>query len=233
MNRVKTGIPGLDELLGGGFPDPSSILITGPTGSGKTVLGVQYLYNGAKDYKEPGFMISTEDYVTDFQWYQEAFNWNFKVLQDQGLLVFSRYDPVDFEKFNTRTLYSDIILQLSKVIDSIKVKRAVFDNISPIGQYINDKSTFRTILYYISKALKEKGCTTIFIAEKPSTAGALTQFDVEQYVVDGVLDLSFAQKEDALVQTLTVRKMIATNIPQARYAMDFFEGGIRIASSYY
>jgi KaiC/GvpD/RAD55 family RecA-like ATPase len=61
----------------------------------------------------------------------------------------------------------------------------------------------------------------------------MTQFDVEQYVVDGVLDLSFAQKEDALVPTLTVRKMIATNIPQARYAMDFFEGGIRIASSYY
>ena len=233
MERIKTGIPGLDDLLQGGFPSPSTILITGPTGSGKTIIGMQYLYNGAKEYKEPGFMISTEDYVTDFQWYQEAFNWNFKVLQDQGLLVFSRYDPVDFEKFNTRTLYADIILQLSKVIDSVKVKRIVFDNITPIGQYLNDRSTFRTILYYISKALKEKGCTTIFISEKPLAPGVLTQFDVEQYVVDGVLDLSFAQKEDALVQTLTVRKMIATSVPQARYALDFYEDGVRIASSYY
>ena len=216
-----------------GFPEPSSILLTGQTGTGKTIFGMQYLYNGAKQFKEPGFMITTEDYATDFQWYQEAFSWNFKALQDQKLLVFSRYDPVDFEKFNTRTLYSDIILQLSKVIDSLKVKRIVFDNITPIAQSIGDKSTFRTILYYISKALKEKGCTTIFMAEKPHTPGSITPFDVEQFVMDGVLDLSFAQKEDALVPTISVRKMVATNAPQARYVVDFYEEGVRLAPSYY
>jgi len=232
MNRIKTGIPGLDDLLKGGFPDPSSILITGPTGTGKTIFGLQYLYNGAKEYKEPGFMISTEDYATDLQWYEEAFKWNFKALQDKGLLVFSRYDPVDFEKFNLNTLYSDVILQISKVIESVHVKRVVFDNIAPIGLAIGNKSAFRTILYYISKALKEKGCTSVFISEKPFTPGALTQFDVEQFVMDGVLELSFAQREDALVQTVAIRKMVATNIPQARFVLDFYENGIRLASSY-
>jgi len=232
MNRVKSGIPGLDELIEGGFPNPSSILLTGPTGTGKTIFGLQYLYSGASEQKDHGFMISTEDYATDIQWYQEEFNWSFKAMQDSGLLVFSRYDPIDFEKFNLNTLYGDIILPLSKVIDSVGVKRVVFDSITPIGLAINDKSTYRTILYYISKALKEKGCTSLFISEKPSAAGALTQFDVEQFVMDGVLELSFAQKEDALVQTIAVRKMKATNVPQARYVLDFYEKGLRVAPSY-
>jgi len=232
MMRVKTGIPGLDDLLQGGFPEPSSILLTGPTGTGKSIFGLQYLYNGARNFNEPGFMINTEDYTTDFQWYQEEFNWSFKNLQEKGLLVFSRYDPVDFEKFNINTLYSDVILQMSKVVDSLKIKRAVFDCITPIGQALENKSAFRTVLYYISKALKEKGCTTVFISEKPFTAGALTQFDVEQFVMDGVLELSFAQKEDALVQTVAVRKMKATNVTQARYVMDYYDEGIRVVPSY-
>jgi len=232
MNRVNTGILGLDALLQGGFPKPSSILLTGPSGTGKSIFGMQYLYNGAKDYAEPGFMISTEDYTTDFQWYQEEFGWSFKTLQDKGLLVFSRYDPVDFAKFNLNTLYADIIMQVSKVIDSMGVKRVVFDSISPIALAINDKSVFRTVLYYISKALKEKGCTTLFVAERPSSGSALTQYDVEQFVMDGVLELSFAQKEDALVQALAIRKMKATSVPQSRYVLDFYEEGIRIAPSY-
>jgi KaiC/GvpD/RAD55 family RecA-like ATPase len=219
----------LDELIGGGFPEASSILLTGPTGTGKTIFGLQYLYNGAKDYKEPGFMISTEDYPTDFQWNQEAFGWNFKTIQDQNLLVFSRYDPVDYEKFTMSSLYSEIILQVSKVIDSVGVKRVVFDSVSPIGAALDNKSTFRTILYYFSKALKEKGCTTIFIFEKPYTTGALTQYDVEQFIMDGVIELSFAQQEDALVHTLSIRKMKATNFQQARYILEFNESGIKIA----
>lgn len=231
MERIKTGIPGLDSILEGGFPHPSSILVTGPTGVGKSLLGLQYLYQGAKDYDEPGFMINIEGYETDLEWNMDKFGYDIPALQKKGKLVFSTYDPIDFEKFELRTLHSEIIIQLRKIIDSIGAKRIVFDSITPLGLSVNNPARFRTQLYYISKALKESNCTTLFISEK--VGEGLTRFNVEQFVMDGVLDLDFSVREDTYVQTLMVRKMKATSAPLAKYLMNITEKGIELATSYY
>jgi KaiC/GvpD/RAD55 family RecA-like ATPase len=233
MKRIKTGILGLDELLEGGFPSPSSILVTGPVGSGKSIFGLQFLYKGAKEYDEPGIMISVEGYPTDFQWNQEKFHWDLKDLQDAGKLIFSRYDPVDFEKFELRTLHSEIIMQLSKIIDSIGAKRIVIDNINPIAQHIGEPSTFRTILYYLSKALKEKDCTVLFITEKPVGEEKLTYFDVEPHVVDGVIELLPITRGETTVFSLSIKKMIATDIPSGRFIADISNEGFKLVTSYY
>jgi KaiC/GvpD/RAD55 family RecA-like ATPase len=231
MKHIPSGIPGLDELLEGGFPNPASILLTGPTGTGKSVFGLQYLYFGAKEYKEPGFMIRTEGYSTDFQWYAERFGWDVSEQQKKGMLLFSAYDPIDFEKFDLRTLHSEIIMQLARVIDQVGIKRVVIDSTTPIGYYINDRGKFRTTLYYISKALKERGCTTIFIAEK--SGNSLTPFDVEPYIMDGVIELATIVREESTMQTLTLRKMISTPVPQTPLVLDFSDAGISISQAYY
>lgn len=233
MLRIKTGIPGLDEILEGGFPHPSSILITGPVGSGKSILGLQFLYKGAKEYKEPGFMISVEGYPTDFSWYQEKFKWDLKGLQELGLLIFSRYDPADFEKFSLRTLHAEVIMQLLKVVDSLRIKRVVIDNINPIAQHMGDPSTFRTILYYLSKALKEKDCTTLFITEKPAGEEKLTYLDVEPHVMDGVIEVSPIERGESRTFSLNVKKMVATRVQAGRFMADISEEGFRLATSYY
>ncbi len=237
MDRVKTGIPGLDELIEGGFPNPSSILVTGPPGSGKSIFGLQFLYNGAVLYNEPGFMISVEAYNKDFQWYAERFNWDIVGLQKKDKLIFSSYDPVEFGKFELRSLHSEIILQLDKVIKEIGVKRIVFDSIAPLAQSINNKSKFRTLLYYISRSLKERGCTTLFVSEKPpmpnNVMDNLTEYNVEPFVLDGVIDLFFNAGQDSLNQTLMVRKMIATRFPMSKYLIDIGDNGMQLATSTY
>lgn len=233
MIRMKTGIPGLDNILEGGFPHPSSILVTGPVGSGKSIFGLQYLYKGAKDYREPGFMISVEGYPSDFSWYQEKFNWDLKSLQELGLLIFSRYDPADFEKFSLRTLHSEIILQLLKVVDSLRIKRVVIDNINPIAQHVGDPSVFRTMLYYMSKALKEKDCTVLFITEKPAGKEQLTYLDVEPHVMDGVIELDPVERGETSTFTLNVRKMVATNIQPGKFKAEITDEGFKLATSYY
>lgn len=231
MNRVKTGIHGLDSILEGGFPAPSSILVTGPPGSGKSIFSLQYLYNGVKLYNEPGFMVTIESYENDFQWYAERFEWNIADLQKKNKLIFSSYDPVEFSKFELRTLHSEIILQLNKVIDQIGAKRIVFDSITPLAQAINDKAKFRTLLYYISRSLKKKGCTTLFVVEKPFDNG-LTEYGVEPFVLDGVIDLFFNPGQDSLNQTLMVRKMIATQFPMAKFLVDITdEKGMQLATT--
>ncbi|MFH0987189.1 MAG: ATPase domain-containing protein [Candidatus Micrarchaeota archaeon] len=230
MERVPTGIEGLDRLIEGGFPRPSSILLTGATGSGKSILGIQYLYKGAVDHDEPGIMISIESYATGFQWYAERFNFDIGALQKKKKLIFTSYDPADFRKFELRTLHSEIILQINRLIDQIGAKRLVIDSIAPIGHAITDRDAYRTLLYYISKAMKEKGVTTIFITEKPKDK--LTTYDFEQYVMDGVLELSFVPKDDALARTLIVHKMVATNFPQAGYLVEIGDSGMSLVTTY-
>ena len=232
MNRVKTGIYGFDNLLEVGFPNPSSILLTGPAGAGKSIFSLQYFYNGVKLYNEPGFMVGIESYENDYQWYAERFNWDLTDLQKKNKLIFSSYDPIEFSKFELRTLHSEIILQLNKVIDQIGAKRIVFDSITPLAQAINDKSKFRTLLYYISRSLKKKGCTTLFVTERAHDSPGLTEYGIEPFVLDGVVDLSFTPGKDSLNQTLMVRKMVATQFPMAKYLIDISEKkGMQLATA--
>ena len=60
MERVKTGIPGFDDLVQGGFPKGASILVSGGTGSGKSIFAMQFIYNGAKQFNEPGLYVTLE-----------------------------------------------------------------------------------------------------------------------------------------------------------------------------
>ncbi|MHA2602834.1 MAG: ATPase domain-containing protein, partial [Candidatus Thorarchaeota archaeon SMTZ1-83] len=61
IERVKTGIPGLDELIEGGFPRGDTILIAGRAGTGKSIMANQFLYKGATEYDEPGVLVTLEE----------------------------------------------------------------------------------------------------------------------------------------------------------------------------
>ena len=97
MERTKTGIPGLDELLFGGIPKGSNVLIAGGAGTGKTILATQFLYNGALKYGEPGVFVTLEGNVRDIAWNMESFQWDIKALQDQGMFTIYRLG-MDFIK---------------------------------------------------------------------------------------------------------------------------------------
>lgn len=180
MNRVSTGIKGLDEILEGGFPETSSVLVYGAAGTMKSIIGLQFLYEGATK-GEPGLMVSIEEYDTDFQWYAEEFGWDIPSLQQQNLMTFTNYDPTELTKFDIKTLRSDVIIQLTRLIEEAGIKRVVFDSITPIALSLEDKGQFRTIIYTLTKALKEKGVTTVFISENGN------QEHVEAYVTAGLV----------------------------------------------
>ncbi|MBN1934128.1 MAG: hypothetical protein JW934_05665, partial [Anaerolineae bacterium] len=86
MQRLKTGIPELDEMLYGGFLPESANLVEGAPGTGKSTFGMQFVYNGIVKYNEPGLILTFEEFPQ--QYYNDAlsFGWNFRQLEQDGLL---------------------------------------------------------------------------------------------------------------------------------------------------
>src|SRR3990167_5126073 len=84
VERVPTGIEGFDELIQGGFPKGSSILYTGTPGTGKSIFGMQFLYNGAQKYKEKGLYITFEETAQELKDQASMFDWDFNKFEKDG-----------------------------------------------------------------------------------------------------------------------------------------------------
>ncbi len=224
MERIPTGISGLDEFIGGGLIRGSTNLLKGPSGVGKSVMGLQFLYAGAVDYGENGLMIQVHGYPTDIEWYQSAFGWDFSKLSEEGKVIFTAFSPSDLSKFELRTLHSDVILQLYKIIGEVKAKRIVFDSITPVGFSFSERREYRNVIYLLSKALKEKGCTSIFISECDPDGKSF--FPEEDFVFDSVFRLSRTREKGQVITQLHVDKMVASDPVKQPLPVDITDSGM-------
>ncbi|MEM0372496.1 MAG: ATPase domain-containing protein, partial [archaeon] len=87
IDRVKTGVYGLDELLEGGFPRGRTILVSGACGSGKTIMAMQYAYRGAAEYKEPAVFVTLDEKPVFIRQDMMRFGWDLSKLEKQGKLA--------------------------------------------------------------------------------------------------------------------------------------------------
>ncbi len=225
MDRVKTGIAGLDELMNGGIPQGSTVVVSGGTGTGKTIFGMQYIYNGAKDFKEPGIFVSLETNLKNIVWNMTSFKWDIKKMQDAKLMKTYRlnlHEP-DNEEMVGRKLKEELEVIL-KMVKELKAKRLVIDSITAIGIWVEKKSTLRSLLYEFTDKLKELNCTTLLTTETSSQKEDLSAFGVEEFVSDGVIALYFSPPN----RSLFVRKMRGTNHSRNIHPLEIGEKGLSV-----
>ena len=86
MERVKTGIPGFDEILDGGIPVRNVVLLAGGPGTGKSILGQQFLHSGLAN-GEPGVFVALEEHPVQVRVNAHRFGWDFKKFEEEGLLA--------------------------------------------------------------------------------------------------------------------------------------------------
>jgi len=183
MDRVNTGIEGLDQLLYGGFLRGDAILAAGAPGTGKTSLGMQYLYNGITKYREPGLFITFEEFPERI--YRDASNygWDFRALEDQGKLKVLFTSP--------EVLQQDIIRDqgiVREMIAETGATRVVVDSISNLEGTAESPRQFRESVYGLVNALKSESLTSLLIREvrEDEDLGA----GAEEFLADGLIRLS-------------------------------------------
>ncbi len=209
LTRISTGIAGLDDMVEGGFPFPSVILVSGSAGTGKTTFGMKFLCEGAKK-SETGLYFTTLSEPT--QW-MLRFTSQFDFL-DQGYfgdqIVYSDLGSLLMET-NSKELLNAIEDKIAEVLP----QRIVIDPITVMGEMLKDN--YRTFLFELVNRLKNWNATTVVTGEvKPNE---LYPPEIS-YSVDGIILLVLSEEAGARRKYLEVLKMRGTNHITGKQSID-------------
>lgn len=214
VERVPTGVVGLDKLIEGGFEKGSTILVTGNTGCGKTIFCCQYIWEGLKRGENCMFITfeeSMQDIIND----AAAFGWDFKKYEKEG--KFNGGFRTPFKKEDLFWFRDDI--------KNSKVNRIVLDSTSVLSLFYKDPYDIRIKLFELITSLKETGATSVLTTET-TKPGQLSRFGVEEFVVDGVLLLQMISAGETCFRTMQVRKMRRTEHGMSVYPYQITKKGM-------
>ncbi|MEM4633599.1 MAG: ATPase domain-containing protein [Candidatus Anstonellaceae archaeon] len=200
--RIKSGIPGLDQMLGGGFLKNSTVAVAGGTGSGRTIFVSQFLYKGA-ELGEPGLFLSFDHQKDSIYSHLAPFGWDFLAFERKQKIVFIEYPQ------NELTSFPEQESALHDLIDTLGIKRVVIDSITPYALMFNSQEERRLASMRLVNAVKGWKVTTLISSETvhgseqtfPHTVSGVESF------CDGFIVLSFARQGDRRSRAIEIVKM--------------------------
>lgn len=204
-----TGIKELDDIIGGGFPKDSIILLSGSSGSGKTIFALKWLFEGAKN-KENGIYISTTEPLFKMVKHLEAMSfYDRNILEQEKIKIVSIQEFS--EKLQKKGLDRENILQLilNFIEDHVKevgAKRLCIDSVTAIAHSLDNKAHIRRFIFELGEILAALGCTAILTSEV-AEVDKYSAYDVEEFISDVILRLDQIKVMGELQRVMQVVKV--------------------------
>ena len=221
LERVPTGIKGLDDAMAGGFIKGSINLVAGSPGSGKSIFAMQYLVNGAKKYNEPGVYITFEERKNKITQYMGNFGWDLKNLIANKKIEILEQSPMDIKKATAKELLG---LKF-KIVKELKAKRLVIDSMSAFSLLFKDDFEKRTAHIQLFEMLRDWGVTALLTAEYDIEDHKSMPLDFE---VDSIVWLYNMKKADVRTRALEIYKMRGSKHLQKTFPLEISDKGIII-----
>lgn len=186
LEKALTGITGFDEITFGGLPRGRATLICGTPGCGKTMLGVEFLVNGARKYSEPGVFVAFEETRDELTVNSASLDFDLDRLVRDGMLAIDHVhiDPNEIAETGEYDL-EGLFIRLKYAIESIGAKRVVLDTIETLFSGFSNAALLRAEIRRLFQFLKSFGVTAIVTGERGENS--LTRFGLEEYVADCVI----------------------------------------------
>ena len=205
LAKAPTGIVGLDEITGGGLPRDRVTLVAGSAGAGKTLLGLGFLVAGAREYGEPGVLLTFEESTAKVTSDVRSLGFDLDELQQDGLLTVIAFqmEPTEIVSAGEFDL-EPLFLTLDEAIGRIGAKRVVLDTVEVLFGALCDDSTVRAELSRMARWLEDRGVTAVVTGERGDKS--LTRHGIEEYVSDCVIVLDHRVREGISTRRLRVVK---------------------------
>ncbi|HTP55882.1 MAG TPA: ATPase domain-containing protein [Thermoplasmata archaeon] len=218
VRKASTGVAGLDEMLGGGFPEGHVVLVTGLPGTGKTCLGLEFLLAGVAR-GEKGVFLSLEEDVPQLLASARQFRWPVDAAVEQKLLQIVRLDPRE-----TKQSLHRVQGELGKELTSLGAKRIVLDSVSLLNMLSDDEPSRRATLFALAGACRDAGATTVLTAEADPLHPEVSRDGLSEYVADGVVVLGYARGADGRRVGLSLRVLKMRRTAHARTVQPYVIG---------
>ena len=228
MERVKTGIEGLDQMLHGGLLPQSANLLEGAPGTGKSTLGMQFIYNGIAKYDEPGLIVTFEEFPQ--QYYRDAanFGWDFRELERQNKLRVIMSSPEV-----TRQDLEVVGGSIETAALEMGAKRILVDSISHFRRLTSDPLELRELEYGFINAIKREGLTSILTRESAALFGDTKEpDDFIAFTVDAYFLLRYVEIESAVRKALLVLKLRGSDHAKDIRQFEITSSGIEVKAKF-
>jgi circadian clock protein KaiC len=209
LPKSPTGIPGLDEITGGGLPKGRPTLVAGGAGCGKTLFAMEFLVNGAMEYDEPGVFVAFEENAEELAQNVASLGFDLKdLIRKKKLIIdYVRVERSEIEETGDYDL-EGLFIRLGHAIDSIGAKRVVLDTVEVLFSALTNQGILRAELQRLFRWLKDRGVTAVITAERGD--GTMTRFGLEEYVADCVILLDHRVIEQISTRRLRIVKYRGT-----------------------
>jgi circadian clock protein KaiC len=205
LAKTLTGIRGLDEILRGGLPTGRPTLVCGGPGSGKTLLAMTFLVNGALQFDEPGVLMTFEENVAEIGDDVASLGFDLPELIKANRLSidYVRVERSEIEETGEYDL-EGLFVRLDYAIRRVGARRVVLDTIESLFAGLTNDGILRAELRRLFRWLKDRGVTAVITGERGD--GLLTKQGLEEYVSDAVILLDHRVHDQVSTRRLRVVK---------------------------
>jgi circadian clock protein KaiC len=219
--RGRLGISGIDRLLGSGVPYGSSLLVSGVSGTGKTLLSLEFIYRGASEYGDKGLFVSFEETEERLKSHAKSMGWDLEGEIEKGKIEIVFIPQTDI-------LVERDLLAIHERMVRLGPKRVAIDSTSLFIHKIKDPQIAREKIFQLATLIQKANAIGFFVTDVPYGANSISRFGVEETVVDGVIILSTVEKEFSRERYLEVYKLRDTAHSIGRHRIKIGKNGIEL-----
>ena len=229
VQKIRTTIEGFDDISHGGLPAGRSTLVSGTSGTGKTLFAVQFIYNGITQFDEPGVFVTFEESPEDIIQNAYSFGWDLQRLIDDGKLFIldASPDPEGQDVVGNFDL-SALIERIQYAIRKYKARRVSIDSVTAVFQQYDAASVVRREIFRLVARLKLMGVTTVMTTERLDEYGPVARFGVEEFVSDNVVIVRNALEGERRRRTMEILKLRGTTHMKGEYPFTITNDGVNI-----